>query len=196
MPPRNSSGSKSNEGSKLIGKLLFLFIMMLAYPQIVAGSPTHPNLMWMYGAIVLAILASIYLQLRGLFKTGAKAKEISAMNPYEFEYYVANLFQRMGYSARVTAKSDGYEGGDYGADIIAKKDGQTTVVQVKKWAPHNLVGAPDVRSTLGCMHTFGASKAILVTTSDFTEQARIQAKGAPIELWNWTYLRQLLAKYS
>jgi len=121
--------------------------------------------------------------------------ELMDQSPYEFEHTIAKLLQRMGYSARVTSKSDGEEGGDYGADIIAKKDGRTIVVQVKRWAPHNLVGALDVRSTLGCLHTFKASKAILVTTSDFTEQAYVQAKNGPVELWNGARLRELMAKY-
>jgi len=122
--------------------------------------------------------------------------DVLKMTPYEFEHYVAKLLQNMGYSARVTSKSDGEEGGDYGADIIAKKDGRIIVVQVKKWAPRNLVGNQDVRSVVGSLHTFKASKAILVTTSDFTEQAYEQAKGAPIELWNGAYLRKLMAEYA
>lgn len=173
--------------------LAMLFFYMMA-DQI---SNKHSTL----GAAIGGLLCVLFVFLINReFQTGLKSAkphpDVSKMTPYEFEHHVAKLFQNMGYSARVTAKSDGKEGGDYGADIIAKKNGQTLVVQVKKWAPHNLVGAPDVRSTLGCMHTFGASKAILVTTSDFTEQAHVQAKGGPIELWNGVDLGKLMAKYA
>lgn len=42
------------------------------------------------------------------------------------------------------------------------------------------------------MWKYGADKAILVTTSNFTEQAHEQAKGAPTELRNGTYLEKMM----
>ena len=157
------------------------------------GEPVGTILFYFVIGLVLSYLA--YSRIIIHFLNKRKSANIETMTSYEFEEYISNLFKKMGYTAQVTQKSDGNEGGDYGADVIVKKDGQTTVVQVKKWAPHNLVGAPDVRSVLGCLHTFNAEKAILVTTSDFTEQAKIQAKGAPIELWNNSHLLKLLNKH-
>ena len=44
-------------------------------------------------------------------------ENFSNLSPYEFEHFTAKLLREMGYSTKVTQKS-----GDYGIDIIAKKD--------------------------------------------------------------------------
>jgi restriction endonuclease Mrr len=110
-------------------------------------------------------------------------------SPREFEEFVAKLFSAMGYEVSL-----GPYVGDYGADIIASKDNRRILIQVKKYAQGNLVGNREVRDTLGAV--WGkADKAILVTTSDFTEQAYEQAKGTPIELWNYRTLEEYIEKY-
>jgi restriction system protein len=84
--------------------------------------------------------------------------------------------------------------GDYGADLIVKKDNETIVVQCKKYGEEHKVGAPDVQRTLGSMYRYNANKAILITTSDFTKQAKIQGAKAPIELWNKRKIREQYLK--
>ena len=108
----------------------------------------------------------------------------------DFEKLIARLFIRMGYHVKLTPKT-----ADYGADIVAEKGKERVVVDAKKWKKGHHVGDGEVRSILGAMHYFGANKAILVTTSNFTRKAREQAKGAPIELWNGYALRRLIEKY-
>lgn len=107
------------------------------------------------------------------------------LSPAEFEKVIGDLFKKMNYDVRRTPVS-----GDYGADIIVKKDYITIVVQCKKYDVNNKVGAPEVQRTLGSMHRYNASKAILVTTSEFTKQARTQALKAPIDLWDRKKLRE------
>ncbi|MBI5677640.1 MAG: restriction endonuclease, partial [Planctomycetes bacterium] len=55
----------------------------------------------------------------------------------------------------------------------------------------------DVQRLLGAMQlrSIKANKAVLITTSDFTIQAKEQAKEAPIELWNGNYLIEIVEKY-
>lgn len=171
--------------------IVFFIVSLYSWKE---GNPAEQTLS--YFALGLITSYITYSRIRAYFANRKTSADIELMDPYEFEQYAAELFRKMGYSAKVTQKSDGEEGGDYGADVIVKKDGQTTVVQVKKWAPYNLVGAPDVRSVIGCMHTFKANKAILLTTSDFTEQAKTQAKGASIELWNGAHLQKLVREYT
>ncbi|MDD9809285.1 MAG: restriction endonuclease [Thaumarchaeota archaeon] len=109
--------------------------------------------------------------------------KFARFDPIDFEKVIMKLFEKMGYSASV-----GNGRGDFGADVIAKGKGETIVIQVKKW--DSPVGGPDVHKTLGCMHTFSANRAIVVTTSDFTNQAyEIRDRDTPVELWNWDRLR-------
>ncbi len=109
---------------------------------------------------------------------------------FEFETFIAKLFQKMGYHTTVTRKTR-----DYGIDVIAKKDDDIVAIQVKKNSQGNNVGDIVVQNTLGGMWKYKANKAIIITTSDFTTMAREQAKGAPIELWNKGDLHQIVRKY-
>jgi restriction endonuclease Mrr len=45
------------------------------------------------------------------------------------------------------------------------------------------------------LSTIKANKGILITTSDFTVQAKEQAKGTAVELWNGEYFNKTLLKY-
>jgi restriction endonuclease Mrr len=112
--------------------------------------------------------------------------------PFEFECVVADLFTKMGYSTRTTKKT-----GDYGIDVVAQDGTDVIAIQVKKYMKGNNVGNRDVQMLLGAMQlsTVKANKAIIITTSDFTVQAKEQAKEAPIELWNGTYFNSLILKY-
>jgi len=96
----------------------------------------------------------------------------------------------MGYDASLTSKT-----GDFGADIIAKKDKDTVVIEVKKYDKNNKVGAGEIQEFLGSMWIYNAQKAIFITTSDFTNHAKAQATNAPIELWNDRKLHKLFLDY-
>jgi restriction system protein len=114
------------------------------------------------------------------------------ISPYEFEKVVAQLFERMGYKVELTSKS-----GDYGIDVIARYEQDVIAIQTKKYNQGNNVGNRDVQRLLGAMQlsTIKANKGILITTSDFTVQAKEQAKGTAVELWNGEYFNKTLLKY-
>jgi HJR/Mrr/RecB family endonuclease len=114
----------------------------------------------------------------------------SNLSPYEFEHFVAKLLREMGYSTKVTQKT-----GDYGVDIIARKNNDTYAVQCKRFQEGNLVGNRDIQMILGARHIINANKCIFVTTSKFTKQAIQQAKGCPIELWDKEILHNFVKKY-
>ncbi|MDE1765827.1 MAG: restriction endonuclease [Thaumarchaeota archaeon] len=104
--------------------------------------------------------------------------------PFEFERLVGKLFEKKGYKVEVTKKT-----GDLGVDLLARAANDTIAIQVKHWQAS--VGGPDVHKTLGSMFTYGANRAMVVTTSDFTKQAyEIQKRGAPVDLWNGAKLRE------
>jgi len=163
--------------------------------------PSQQTTIIIWGAVFIASLFSLTYIIRKWRKLEPWNTQpittafdfFNRLSPYDAELKFCDILTRMGYSAHVTKKSE--YGSDHGVDIIAKKNGNTIAVQVKKWAPHNLVGAKEVQMLLGSMFRHKADKCILMTTSDFTEQAYEQAKDSPIELWNGKYLESLLKKY-
>lgn len=112
------------------------------------------------------------------------------LNPFEFEKLISELFEKMGYQTELTSKT-----GDYGVDVIARDDNNIIAIQCKKYSDNTKVSNVDVQKLLGAMMKVKAKKSILITTSDFTNQAKEQAKGAPIELWTKKQLLPLIEKY-
>jgi|WetSurMetagenome_2_1015567.scaffolds.fasta_scaffold00682_13 hypothetical protein len=115
------------------------------------------------------------------------------ISPFEFEKMIEMLFIKMGYETELTQKTC-----DYGIDVIARSDRDTIAIQAKKYSKGNNVGNRDVQRLLGAMqlNTVKANKAILITASDFTVQAKEQAKETPIELWDGDYISHLFKKYN
>ncbi|MCE2508983.1 MAG: restriction endonuclease [Nitrosopumilaceae archaeon] len=106
------------------------------------------------------------------------ANGFDRFDPYSFERLVARLFTSKGYRTEVTQGS-----GDMGVDVVASNSSETIAIQVKKWRGN--VGGPDVHKTLGSMVSHRATRALVVTTSDFTNQAYdILRGGSPVDLWN------------
>ncbi|MBI1657807.1 MAG: restriction endonuclease [Thaumarchaeota archaeon] len=110
-------------------------------------------------------------------------------DPYSFEKLVARLFTSKGYRTEVTQGS-----GDMGVDVMASSSSETIAIQVKRWRGN--VGGPDVHKTLGSMVSHRATRALVVTTSDFTNQAYdILKGGSPVELWNGQRLANEFRKH-
>lgn len=116
----------------------------------------------------------------------------STISPHEFEETIAQLFEKMGYSVRLTSRTV-----DFGVDVVAKKEDDVIAIQAKKYRRGNNVGNRDIQRLLGAMQhrKVRANKSILATSSDFTVQAVEQAKETPIELWNGKYLAKMIEKY-
>ena len=118
--------------------------------------------------------------------------------PNHFEHTVLDLLNKMGYGhARHTGRS-----GDGGIDGIIEHDDlglYSVYVQAKRWTRQ--VGEPEVRSFSGSLDPRGATKGILITTSDFSESARctaesISAGNKHIRLIDGRELAQLMIRHS
>lgn len=111
------------------------------------------------------------------------------LTPYEFEYFIAELFKKKGYDAYVTDGS-----GDFGVDVIAEKNGERLAIQVKRYKESNKIGSPTIRKTLGSRYKADADKTLIVTTSYYTQPAFEQAEDAPIILWDKKVLHDEVEK--
>lgn len=95
----------------------------------------------------------------------------------DFEYLVAEAYRRQGYDVDYSLG----RGADGGVDLTLRKHGHKSLVQCKQWKVFS-VGAPVVREMFGLMTAEKADQAIVVTTGNFTRDARDFAAGKPIEL--------------
>jgi len=125
----------------------------------------------------------------------ASPAEIDTLLGADFEKVIAALLRAMGFHTEITEVT-----GDGGIDIVATLDqpliGGHYLIQCKRFAPNNLVGAATVRDFYGAVTADRrAVKGILITTSGFTSQALAFARQLPIELIGGQELRALLAKY-
>jgi len=121
---------------------------------------------------------------------------LAAMHWDDFEHLIRELFEKefisSGGEVKVTqASSDG------GVDAIAFDPdpirGGKIVIQAKRYT--NIVGVASVRDLYGTVMNEGATKGILVTTSDYGKDSYEFAKDKPITLLNGSNLLSLLVKH-
>jgi len=121
---------------------------------------------------------------------------IAAMPWQDFEYLIRELFEEEfisnGGEVKVTQAS-----ADGGVDAIAFDPdpirGGKIVIQAKRYT--NVVGVAAVRDLYGIVMNEGATKGILVTTSNYGKDFYEFAKDKPITLLNGSNLLSLLEKH-
>ena len=94
----------------------------------------------------------------------------------QFESLVAGYFEAQGFA--VTQTNGGADGG---VDVIAKKEGETFLVQCKQWRATQ-VGVNVVRELFGVMSACGATGGYVVSAGPFTRPALEFAEGRNIRL--------------
>jgi restriction system protein len=90
---------------------------------------------------------------------------IDEMSGVEFEEFVAAQLRTVGWSVTHTAST-----GDYGVDLIAKKDGIRMAVQCKRLA--KAVGVAAVQQVVSGALQHGCNQTVVVTNQGFTKAAR------------------------
>lgn len=99
---------------------------------------------------------------------------IKGCSPQFFERLVVDLLVAMGYGgSRQDAAQAVGQSGDEGVDGIIKEDRlglDAVYVQAKRW--ENTVGRPVLQAFAGSLEGQRARKGVLITTSDFSKEAR------------------------
>ena len=121
---------------------------------------------------------------------------LAAMDWLDFENLIRELFEKEfsqnGGEVKITQASH-----DGGVDAIAFDPdpirGGKIVIQAKRYT--NTVGVAAVRDLFGTVHNEGATKGILVTTSDYGPDAYEFAKDKPLTLLSGSELLYLLGKH-
>jgi len=110
-------------------------------------------------------------------------RRLRQMKPQEFEHYIAEMFEKLGYRADVTGGTH-----DGGIDIIVRRDGVTSYVQCKKYVTRQ-VSVGGIRDFYGAVvDKLSGGQGYFVTTNIFTLEARHFAYDKPIELVDGTQL--------
>jgi Predicted endonuclease distantly related to archaeal Holliday junction resolvase and Mrr-like restriction enzymes len=110
--------------------------------------------------------------------------EIDKMEGVEFEKYLKILYEKDGYNVKTTPISN-----DYGADLIIQKYDIKTVVQAKR--SQGKVGNTAIQEVVAAKYHYEADRAIVITNSYFTDNAKRLAKSNDIELIDRDKLIQL-----
>jgi restriction system protein len=99
---------------------------------------------------------------------------LKSVSPARFETIVIDVLQAMGYGGgRAGATRAVGRSGDGGIDGMIEEDRlglDTVYVQAKRW--ENTVGRPTVQAFAGALQGQRANKGVMITTSDFSADAR------------------------
>lgn len=137
-----------------------------------------------------------FIEARSVEGTIDEATNLAAMDWEDFEHLIRELFEKeftaSGGEVKITQASR-----DGGVDAVAFDPdpirGGKIVIQAKRYT--NTVGVSAVRDLYGTVMNEGATKGILVTTSDYGPDAYSFAKGKPLTLLNGANLLHLLEKH-
>ncbi|QIB74285.1 restriction endonuclease [Halogeometricum borinquense] len=110
-------------------------------------------------------------------------QRIQGMDNEEFEHFVADLYERMGWDCTVTDYAQ-----DQGIDIIATKSvpySQKKLIQAKRYSDSNPVSGPDVQQYASLkQQEQDVDSVIIVTTGRFTQSAIDLAENLNVKLVN------------
>jgi len=112
-----------------------------------------------------------------------------SLDPYKFESLIASLYAKNGYKTTMTQKTH-----DGGIDIKATKDieyNEKILIQCKRMK--KTVGVSTIRDLFGSVSNDNATKGVVVSTSNFSRDAKKFAKNtARLELIDNERLQKLL----
>lgn len=144
---------------------------------------------WMaLGAMLLWLVAKVVIG-RWLRRLGRlpRMERIHAMTGREFELALRQIFERDGWWVEMTPRS-----GDFGADLVLRKEGKRIVVQAKRWKKP--VGVRAIQEALGARDVYRADEAWVVTQSLFTHAAAEQARASRVVLRDGAWLASELSR--
>lgn len=132
--------------------------------------------------VALSVAIRIF-RYRRLSRSGIK--DIDRFGGKTFEQYLAVLFKRLGYKVERTKFT-----GDYGGDLVLRKEGVRTVVQAKRYS--KAVGVRAVQEVVAAKGYYECHETMVVSNSAYTKQARELAAKNDVELWDREMLIQQL----
>lgn len=134
--------------------------------------------------LILAIIVVLLLVLvvRAVIKRLPQELPMDEMEGHDFEYYCADLLKANGFLEVEVTKGSG----DFGADILAEKDGITYAVQCKCY--DKPIGVKAVQEVYAGRDYYDRMVGVVMTNQYFTQPAVELARKLNIMLWDRGYL--------
>lgn len=164
---------------------------LVLYPGIALIVPLSLNLHRVFlveancvGAVLAAVVGvgwlTVRIQLLHRQHLVEWTTNIRLLNAQEFEWLVGELFRRDGWQVEETGRIDAPDGN---IDLELRRNGTRRIVQCKRWSAR-VVGVEEIRQFLGTIlrESLTADAGLFVTLSDFTQQARAEARQAGLQL--------------
>jgi restriction system protein len=164
----------------------------IAYVVLPAVLPSPVVKGGLVGIVCLGLLALAAISALRAWKTAhmlerqASIESLRALPWKRFEDLLGEAYRRQGYRVQETPGG----GADGGVDLVLRKDGQTILVQCKRWKQP--VPVQTIRELYGVLIDRGVTGAKLVATTTFTRDAIAFASGKPIELIGEVALLELI----
>lgn len=162
----------------------------VALPMLVFSAVAWPAqfivpLLFLFGAMISFFKRRKAAQLHA--EAANRADGVAAMTWREFEALVGEYFRRQGYAVI----DNGGGGPDGGIDVLLQKGADRYLVQCKHWRALR-VGVQPVRELYGVMAAKRVAGGFVVTSGDFTDEARSFAQGREVQLINGKALQSAI----
>ena len=99
-------------------------------------------------------------------KTKVNIYSVDYLSGREFEYFLKWLFESLNFEVELCKQV-----ADSGVDLVVKKDKQKIAVQAKRYQRSTKVSNSVILKTHGGMGVYQCKKALVITTSYFTQNA-------------------------
>lgn len=132
--------------------------------------------------IIIAILLIIAVTVFIIKKIMNRPLPMDELEGHDFEYYCADILKKNGFlDVEVTKGS-----GDFGADILAEKDGVSYAIQCKCY--DKPIGVKAIQEVYAGRDYYDCMVGVVMTNQYFTAPAVELAKKLKIMLWDRGYI--------
>lgn len=142
-----------------------------------------------YGIAYLIEKKNKYKKYDGLIIESDTLEILNQVDQFEglqFEEFVAEILYKNGFREVEVTKGSG----DFGADVIAKKNNISYAFQCKRF--NSTIGPKPIGEVLRGMRKYNCEKGIVITNSYFSNQAIKESEICNIELWDRDKLSYLI----
>ena len=136
----------------------------------------------LYLILAIIVVLLVVLVVRAVINRLPHELPMDEMEGHDFEYYCADLLKANGFLEVEVTKGSG----DFGADILAEKDGITYAVQCKCY--DKPIGVKAVQEVYAGRDYYDRMVGVVMTNQYFTQPAVELARKLNIMLWDRGYL--------